>query len=744
MTSTDPGRNGVRGRFNESSLAFAMLAMTAIVFLGGIIWFDSLIRAWHERDVRRRAELVVRAIAFDVNSLSAAQLARQLEEISADDRIYGILVCTPGRRAIASPGLMRAVSCNSPLVLRAMGEPGSHVSGALEEYEVQVSAHAVSPDSLTRVVVFQDVGFIWSRRQDFLRMALIVGVISLLVFVILTYQGVRSARSRTLARLMEAFRTSRDGLPEDPDIPDDLSKIVEELRTSSARMAAARPASPLSGPEQLRRLVAERMPDTALVLVANREPYSHEREGDTIRVDRPASGLVTGVEPLLRATGGVWIAHGSGSADREMSDANGRVAVPPENPEYALRRVWLTESEQEGYYYGFANEGLWPLCHIAHTRPTFRSEDWHEYQKVNRRFAEAAAEEAGEHGLVLIQDYHFALLPQELRRLAPGTVSSLFWHIPWPNSEVVGILPWKREILAGMLGADVVGFHTRFHCLNFLETVNRYLEARVQLESMKVEYRGHLTRVRPYPISVRWPYPAANLAEGREMRSKFGIAEGARVAVGVDRADYTKGLLERIDAVEKLLESYPELVGEFVLVQIASPSRTHIARYRDFGLDVEAAVERVNRRFGGEGYRPIVLHMRSFSAEDVRRAYAMADVALITPLHDGMNLVAKEFVASRADEHGVLVLSVFTGAANELEGALLVNPYDAYEVSRALYEALMMSPDEQQARMQAMRRAIQKNTIYDWSASLLTDLAETWERRNALWRQEREAVGSGT
>jgi len=492
------------------------------------------------------------------------------------------------------------------------------------------------------------------------------------------------------------------------------------------------------GSERLRALAGGGMPDGGLVVIANREPYAHQWCSDgTAVVERPASGLVTGIEPILRACGGTWLAHAGGSADRAHSDAMGRVAVPPEAPEYTLRRLWIAEDEYERYYSGFANEGLWPLCHTAYVQPSFRGADWQAYQAVNETFARTAVEETGADGLLLIQDYHFALVPRLVRERAPHVVTSLFWHIPWPNAEVVGICPWKETLLEGMLGADVVGFHTRQYCLNFLETVQRYLECRVNLEEMSVSYGGHETRVRPYPISVEWPYPAATRMAGTALRRELGIPAAAHVSVGVDRADYTKGLLERVHAVEQLLEDNPSLAGRYVLVQLASPTRTRIRKYQQLAADLEEAVARVNERFGTAAWKPIQLQMRTFSPDEVRRYYAMADSALVTPLHDGMNLVAKEYAAACEDGDGALVLSMFAGAAKELDGALLVNPYDTQQVAQAILRAIRMPLAERRARMGRMREQIASHSIYDWSEKLLTDMREIRHAGARYWPHRR-------
>ena len=496
-----------------------------------------------------------------------------------------------------------------------------------------------------------------------------------------------------------------------------------------------------NGVERLRAAVGAEIPAGGLVVIANREPYAHEWDANgKVVVQRPASGLVTGIEPVLRACGGTWIAYGGGAADRLHSDRDGRVAVPPEGPEYTLRRIWIAEEEYERYYSGFANEGLWPLCHTAHTQPSFRASDWAAYQSVNETFARAAADDTPADGLLLVQDYHFALVPKLVRDHAPHVVTSLFWHVPWPSAEVAGICPWKEALLEGMIGADVVGFHTRQYCLNFLETAQRYLECRVDFDEMSVTYGGHRTLVRAYPISVEWPYPGATRAAGAALRRSLGIPADAHVSVGVDRADYTKGLVERVAAIELLLEENPSLAGRYVFVQLASPTRGTIRRYRQLADDLNESVARVNERFGTETWQPIVLQMRTFAPEEVRQYYAMADSALVTPLHDGMNLVAKEYAAACDDGNGALVLSVFAGAAKELDGALLVNPYDTQQVARAILRAIAMPLAERRARMQAMREQIASHSIYDWSEKLLADMREIRQQRARFWPQRPAAA----
>ena len=398
-----------------------------------------------------------------------------------------------------------------------------------------------------------------------------------------------------------------------------------------------------------------------------------------------------------------------------MTDEHDRVRVPPDHPRYTLRRVWLTNEEEAGYYQGLANEGLWPLCHIAHTRPTFRPEDWRQYQAVNQKFADAVIEEmqTAEQPVVLVQDYHFALLPRLLKERRPDARVAIFWHIPWPNPEAFGICPWQHELLDGLLGADLIGFHTQFHCNNFLETVERFLEARVEWERFTVSRHGHTTEVLPFPISVAGTdaVPDHNETGDAEepsevradLRRKLGV-DVLFLGIGVDRVDYTKGLIERFRGIERFLERHDAFLEQFTFVQIAAPSRTAIGRYADFLRSVEAEADRINRRFQQHSWKPIVLLVRHHSHEEIARYYQAADFCLITPLHDGMNLVAKEFVAARTDEDGVLILSTFAGASRELSDALIVNPYNIDALADSIHLAIEMSPRERALRMRRMRR----------------------------------------
>ncbi|MFO0712940.1 MAG: trehalose-6-phosphate synthase [Sandaracinus sp.] len=514
----------------------------------------------------------------------------------------------------------------------------------------------------------------------------------------------------------------------------ELEPLLRDVRALADRLANERGQEARGGPwnpARLRTTLTTNLDGDRIVLLANREPYIHERRGDAIEVLHPASGLVTALEPVMRACSGTWVAHGSGSADRETSDARGRLLVPPGEESYSLRRVWLTSEEENGYYYGFANEGLWPLCHVAHARPSFRAADWEHYVEVNRRFADAVCEEAGaDDPIVLVQDYHFALAPKLIRERLPRATILTFWHIPWPNAERIGICPWRHEVLEGLLGSSILGFHTQQHCNNFLESVDAYVESRIDRERRSVVRRDlGETLVRPYPISIEWPVRwmegVPSVAECRRaVRAELGLGPDALVGVGVDRMDYTKGIEERLEAIDMLLERNPSLRGRFTFVQLAAPSRTQIERYRELDERVRRLTRRICERWGTDAYQPVILRVAHHEPPTVFRYYRGADVCYVSSLHDGMNLVAKEFVAARDDEQGVLVLSQFTGAARDLTEALIVNPYDTRQAAQALRVALEMPVGEQRLRMRAMRRVVSELNVYRWAGRILLDAAE--------------------
>ena len=465
-----------------------------------------------------------------------------------------------------------------------------------------------------------------------------------------------------------------------------------------------------------------------VIVVANRAPFTHERTQDgRVGLTRSASGLVTALEPVVEACSGVWVAHGSGNADAACAGARSGLDVPPANPQYRLRYVWLPEHEHRGYYYGFANEGLWPLCHSVHVQPVFRATDFRMYQRANARFAAAACEEAeGLSPLVLVQDYHVALVPAMLRRRLPSSTVVAFWHIPWPYPRAFRACPWGQELLEGLLGSDIVGFQTREDCANFLDTIESTLSAGVDRQENVITYRGHSTQIRAYPVGVEWANrfvratPAATACRARVCRD-LQLPAGVLLGVGIDRLDYTKGINEKFLAIERLLEMRPEFRGRFAFVQIAEPSRECLPAYRTARAQLVETAERVNRRFGTDLCRPIILLEAHHEPADVYRMYRAADLCYVGSLHDGMNLVAKEFVCARDDERGVLVLSQFTGAAQQLGAALLVNPYAVDESAAALAQSLCMSDADQSKRMRLMRRVVENFDTYWWAGRMLHD-----------------------
>ena len=590
--------------------------------------------------------------------------------------------------------------------------------------------------------IFDDVSYIDAQRAGIWERALIRVAIQTFLIVCVTLLIIRFTLHRPLTHMAQWLRDMRTGKATAvPELTREkaLEPITEEVARIASSLTAARAAAQEEARlrdaaesqwtlERLRANVQSRLEDSRLFVISNREPYEHLNKDNSITWKVPPSGLVTALDPVLDACGGTWIAQGTGAADRDAVDEYDRVLVPPDHPKYTLRRVWLTNDQEEGFYLGFANEGIWPLCHIAHTRPTFRAEDWDYYRQVNRLFAEAFLEEAvGEKSpMVLVQDYHFALLPRMIKEQIPDAHVAIFWHIPWPNPEAFGICPWQHEILDGILGADLVGFHIQAHCNNFLDTVDRAIESRIERDRYGVNRLGHFTSVRPFPISVSASPPASAAEFTPEARTtllrELGI-DSPSFGIGVDRIDYTKGIPERFRGLERFFELYPDYQKQFTFVQIGAPSRSRIRRYQEFEQEVEQEAERINRRFQSGSWKPIVLIKRQHSHDEILPYYRAASVCMVTSLHDGMNLVAKEFVASREDEGGTLILSRFTGASRELPDALIVNPYDTDQIARAIHAALEMLPEERIDRMRRMRTVVREHNIYRWAGHLVSELS---------------------
>lgn len=716
----------------------AVLGLAVVVSLQVM---ERLEQRWLQNDLARRSKLIFETshdyLVDSVNERRIIAITKLLNRMSRDERLTGAVLCALDGAILAkSDSLPRGIDCKDTATKAAAQDPVLVSAGALLLHEA-VFPVTDGDKTLAHLMLLHDTSYM-SRRHETTRKYLVFLLIGLsTAFSVLTLFVYRWTNSRSMNKLKSVFRGLISGevtrfdevlrQAELSPIARDLSKVMRELRRAKDIVKDA-DSSLTWTPSRLRSEVQKYFGDSQLCVIANREPYVHNRKGNKIEVLLPASGLVTAVEPIVRACSGLWIAHGSGSADRETADRSGKLLVPPEHPEYALKRVWLSKIEEQGYYYGFSNEGLWPLCHIAHTRPHFEHEDWKHYSKVNEHFAKAFLEEqSGEKPIVLIQDYHFALLPQMIRSKRPESNLSLFWHIPWPNPEAFGICPWKKELLTGMLGADLIGFHTQFHCNNFLDTVDRFLEARVDRENFSVTIQGHVCYVKPFSISVEWParydielseFPK----EREEVLTELNLPRDIKIGIGVDRVDYTKGIVERLRSIERLLDHHPELIGKFTFLQIGAPSRTHIKRYQDLNSEVQELADRINWKFHGAEVPPILLRLSHHNAPDLYRYYRAADVRFVSSLHDGMNLVAKEYVAARKDENGALVLSSFTGAARELTEALLVNPYDIDECANALFYALTMPEAERERRMQRLRAVVSERNVYAWAGAFLGEI----------------------
>jgi trehalose 6-phosphate synthase len=727
-----------------------LLAALGALATAGYVVLARTTREWFDADLELRSRLAVASAEQSLTTRwqTRAELRRALTDITRDERIMGAAACSSdGRRLAATAAFPEVFTC--PSVLDRMNSAASEtdlswsMNSELPSGPVHISATRLRTDSalLGAVILVHDLSFLQHRESTTRRFLLIAFFVLSLGASLVTLLAVRLAWSDWTLELRRALT----GSPTQKFQPllRDVRALAQRLAGESEREAE----TGTWGPARLRATLTQHLSGERIVILANREPYIHEKSAHGPRVIHPASGLVSALEPVMRACSGVWVAHGSGSADRETVDANDHVSVPPGEGSYQIRRVWLSESEENGYYYGFSNEGLWPLCHVAHTRPVFRAADWEHYVRVNRRFAAAVCDEVdADDPIVLVQDYHFALAPKMIREQLPRATIITFWHIPWPNAERLGICPWREELITGVLGSSVVGFHTLQHCANLIDSVDAFMESRIDREANAIVQGQRRTLVRPYPISIEWPIrwlpevPEVKDAR-RQVREDLGLASDALLGVGVDRLDYTKGIEERLSAVDELLTRYPEYRGRFTFVQLSAPSRTRIPQYRELNERLTALAEAINARWSSGRYRPIVLDIAHHEPASVFRYYRAAELCYISSLHDGMNLVAKEFVAARDDDAGVLVLSQFTGAARDLAEALIVNPYDLREAAEAMAAALKMPREEQRERMQAMRRLVSEFNVYRWAGRMLVDAAELRRKERVLGRLSTVRLG---
>lgn len=688
------------------------------------------------------ADSLAESIEPSYNRRATSTVERIVNRFASEERLEGLGVYdNTGAAVVVSENLL--LPQNADIIGDAMDsdEPqGEYVREGNETYYVQASPLHEDGRVVGALVVVQNATYIDESIRaiwidNIIRWFSQVAIFALAVFVL-----VRWVFRRSITRMTESLQAARKGEGDFHGTDDtgffqplagELSKVTTSLRqarraaSEEARMRLEKLDSPWTA-ERLREFIKAHLKDRPLYVISNGEPYVNTKVKGKIEWKTPAGGVITAIEPVMEACGGLWIARGSGDADREVTDSEGKLRVPPDEPKYTLKRVWLTDAEAHGYYNGFSNEALWPLCHMAHVRPQFRKEDWDQYKKVNAKFAKALLHEIRniERPIVLVQDYHLALVPAMIKKNRPDALVSIFWHIPWPAAAQFTICPWRKEILEGMLGADLVGFHTQQYCNNFMDTVANEVESRIDFEDFSIFREEHRTYVKPFPISIAFPGSAEASAEpSRAVLEALGITS-QYVILGVDRLDYIKGIPERLRGLEFFLDAQPEYRGKVTLLQIGSPTRVGVEKYREYAEQIVEEVERINKKFATGEWKPIVLEQRSYSHQELRALYQVADVCLVSSLHDGMNLVAKEYVAARSDEAGTLILSQFTGASRDMKGAILINPYSAEDSAAALAEALTMPLSEQHRRMKTMRASVRDYNIYRWSAEIIKALTQ--------------------
>jgi trehalose 6-phosphate synthase len=743
------------------SLAHATKSLRIALLIAGVVGLVTGAMAWYQvkrerrldlDDVDRRAHVLAHQLSNAVSDALAEPdtevgkaLATRLEGYR---RLIGFGVYRPDGRLVASGKAVPEFSdsLKGPVAKALRGDPEVIETTRSHGSYVHIWASRLQdPDGSVKgvLVALHDVSHLDDRANGRLvQFAFWILILSLLLMT-LVVATTWTAYDRPLQNLAEWMRRLRtDNIPESPPagLPTELLTCESDRLAASFRAArsvgSAKSRSAVHehnvwSRDRLRTHAIDCLKGGQLIVVSNREPYMHQLRDGKPSMIVPAGGLVTALDPVLQACGGLWVAHGAGDFDRESADERGRLTVPPGDSRYTLRRVWLTREEEQGYYYGLSNEGLWPLCHLAHERPSFQASDWQHYVRGNRRFADAVLEEVGDgEAMVLVQDYHLALVPRMLKIDRPDLRVGIFWHIPWPNPEAFRICPWRADILQGMLGADLVGFHLQQYCNNFLDTVDRMVEARLDWDHFAVELRGHQSLVRPFPISVEsWaergvPSKEALAQRVAQFKEQHKLRD-TQIIVGVERIDYTKGLPERFRALSRFFEKYPQHREKLTFVQLGAPSRTHIPRYRDLISDLETLADQINWKFGTDGWKPIRFLVAHHNPATVHTFLHMASACIVSSLHDGMNLVAKEYVAAKDDSDGVLILSEFAGAARELSDALVINPYDSEQFADAIRYAIEMDSGERRTRMERMRNQVEEHNVYRWAANFLTELAAT-------------------
>ena len=692
---------------------------------------------------RLLADSLKESIAPAYENEASVRLNQLVDAFSNRERLVGVAVYdSTGARVAGSSGVSEDIARLSLVMQRAIerNEPTGEFL-LLNGVNMYVLAEPLPREDAPGVfIVVQDAEYIDQSVADRWQGNLVGVLAYLFLFAAAIAALVRWVIFKPLLNLVNSVKSARSGRGPISEtqhgmffrpLATEIGKLTHSLaqaRTAAseeARMRLEQIDTPWTA-ERLKEFIKAYVKDRPIYVVSNVEPFVHRHVGREIQYSVPAGGVATAIGSVMEACGGTWFAYGGGNADKETADEDGKIMVPPEEPKYTLKRVWLSEKEVKGYYRGFSNEALWPLSHIAHIRPLFRKDDWTMYRKVNGKFAETLLSEIKdvEQPLILIQDYHFALLPQMIKAARPDAHIAFFWHIPWPSAETFSICPWRKQVLEGLLGADIIGFHTQQYCNNFIETVGKEIESLTDLEQFSITHNDHTSFVKPFPISIAFSngVERSDTEPDHSILDRLGI-KTENVVLGVDRLDYTKGILERLRSIEFLLDAHPEYHEKFTFLQIGSPTRQGIKRFDEYALQVSAEVDRINAKFKHNGWQPIVFEHVQYSHEQLMKLYRLANVCLVTSLHDGMNLVAKEFVAARDDQAGVLVLSQFTGAARDLKGALIVNPYSAEETAEAVHKGLIMSPTEQHRRMKTMRSSVKDYNVYRWAAELIKAVA---------------------
>ena len=678
---------------------------------------------------------------------SQTSLQKTVDKFANRERLAGIaLYDIKGTLIATSLGLPKTIIENAKIVSDAMDSNKSQ-SGFFdaenEKRYVVVDPLHHNESVVGALLVVQNAGYISASvneiwKENLIRLGIQIIMFSITIFVILRFFVFRQ-----IIRLVESIRQVRMGKNNETfkdeykysfftPLAKEITQITKSLlqarsrASEEARMRLEKLDTPWTS-ERLKEFIKAYLKNRPIFIVSNQEPYIHQKIKNEIKYSIVPSGLNTAVNAVMEACGGVWIAHGGGDADRETADENGKLKVPPNDPRYTLKRIWLLEKEFGGHY-RFSVEAMYPLCLMTYTRPIFRKADWLMYKYVNKKFAQALlAELRGvEQPIVLIQDYHFALLPEMIKASRPDAQVGLFWHVPWPSPEAFSVCPWRKEILQGMFGADIVGFNTQQFCNNFISTAGKEVESLIDLETFSITREDHTTHIKSFPISIAFSDSKETKVEQSEANNLgLGILKRLGIqtkyfGIGVDRLDYAKGIPERFIGIEHFFETHPEYKGELTFLQIASPHREHFKDYQEqYQSLITKEAERVNQKFETKEWKPIILETTQYGPSELSALFKIANFCLITSLHDSMNLVAKEYVAARNDSLGALILSQFAGASRDLKGALIINPHNTEEIGAAIYTALSMPLFEQHRRMNIMRISVKDYNVYRWAAELI-------------------------